>query len=358
MAKSTLEQIREGLNHFTMEWSPRFWLDTRVPDLNLVAGHRKRGLAYGRITEMYGMESSGKTAISMSLAALAQMDGAVVIWGDLENSFEPDWALQRGMATCPNCNGSGREKDYKPCKACGSTKRTCTLCDGGGCKECHNTGLEKGDGLDHDKLILIQPYVGRFEEVVAEKYGKNKTKVSNPRLSTGVELCVEMEKAMSVSHKKFDRMFVILDSVASILTEGEAAAGLDGASMRTNLDLPMFMGRLLRRWVGMAQVYNAAIILVNQMRQNPMKRFGDTWYTPGGNAPSFYSHVRLKVARIKGSKIISAGKVIGIQGTILAKKNKTGGLEGSEVGYKLMFSGPVQFVPAKQIKKEKADADD
>lgn len=353
-----LDQIRESLGHMTMEWSPRFWLDTGVPDLNLVIGHRKRGIAYGRITEMYGMESSGKTAISMSLAALAQMDGAVVIWGDLENSFEPDWALQRGIAACPNCDGSGREKDHKPCKVCGSMKRSCTFCDGGGCKDCYNTGLEKGDGLDHEKLILIQPYVGRFEEIVTGQYGKKTKKVSNPRLATGVELCVEMEKAMTVSHKKFNRMIVILDSVASVLTEGEAAAGLDGANMRTNMDLPMFMGRLLRRWVGMAQVYNAAIILVNQMRQNPSKRFGDTWYTPGGNAATFYSHVRLKVTRIKGSKIFSAGKVIGIQGTITAKKNKTGGLEGAEVGYKLMFSGPVQFLPAKQVKKEKADAED
>ena len=339
----TVEQIRKALGHCTMEWSPSLWLDTGIPDLNTVIGHRKRGISYGRIIEMSGWESAGKTAITMSLAALAQRGKAVCIWGDFENSFEPDWAIQRGIMPCPECKGVGRVKDHKSCPKCGNN-RPCSLCGSGGCKECHNTGKERGTGLDTEHLILLQPYVGTFN-------GEKK-----PRLSTGTEMCAEMEKAADIMHRKHDRMILVVDSVASILTEGEAGVGIEGANLRSNMELPMFMGKLLRRWVSLAQSYNAIVILVNQLRENPMARFGDKTYTPGGNAPLFYSHVRIRVRKV--GKLTDGGKVVGIQGVLTAYKNKTGGEQWAKVGYRLKYNGPVQFVPAKQVAPEKKSEDE
>lgn len=267
--------------------------------MNNVIGHSDLGIPYGSLIEIYGLESHGKTAISLALAAAGQRNGAMVLWGNFENSFRDDWARKRGIDTTKNFH-------------------------------------------------LFEPYLGQFEETVKTKDGKSKKVLSEPRLATGQELCTEMEQMAAYYHKKYDRMVIALDSLTSIMTEGEAVAGLENQNMRTEQELPKFLGKLLRRWVGLAQVYNATVICTNQMRLNPMQRFGSPWYTPGGNAPKFYCHIRCRVT--KKAKITNAGIQIGIQGIMTAVKNKSGGSEGGAVGYRILRSGPMQFLPAADIK--------
>ena len=332
-----LQKIRKALKHCSTEWTPSLWLDTGVPDLNQVLGHRDRGIPYGRIIEISGRNSEGKTAISMSLAAAAQQDGAAIIWEDLETSFDSEWATMRGIAPCPKCKGTGHTVSVVP----GELGVGCATC-GGNPKKTIVAKLQegRGSGMDESRLTVIQPYVGTFGE---EK---------ESRLTSAQELCAETEALMGAMHKKFDRMVVVLDSVASLLTETEASAGLENAGLPSNMALPVFMGKLLRRWVGLAQAYNAMIIMVNQLRQNPMARFSDPWYCPGGNALPFYSHVRARVYRAKGGRMRDHGKVCGIQGILQNTKNKTGGLEWSKVAYKIWFNGPVEFLPAADLVKE------
>ena len=170
-----------------------------------------------------------------------------------------------------------------------------------------------------------------------------------PRQSTGQELMEEVEACMKIKRKE-GKTFVVIDSVAAILTEGEEDAGISGAKMNTNMQLAMFMGRLLRRWVGLAQSHGAHIVLINQLREGPVK-FGDPTKTVGGNAPRFYSHVRVRVSRVAGSKIVDKGKTLGIKGVITAKKNKTGGNEGAAVGFRLWYYKPLlEFVDVKEVK--------
>jgi len=242
--------------------------------------------------EISGWQSAGKTAIAMTLCALAQQDNAHIIWGGFEDrNIDDNWASIRGL---------NLSKNFTP----------------------------------------IVPYVGTF--------GGEKL----PRLASAQELMEEMEEVMAARHKQNDRMVVVIDSIAALLPEGEAEAGLTGGGFRSSMDLPMMMGRLLRRWVGLAQWYNCLIIMINQLRTNPMSRFGDPTYTPGGNAPLFYSHVRLRVRRVKGGQIMQDGKMVGIRGIIKAVKNKAGGRENAEVGFRLFFDGPTEFVSVKDIKKE------
>lgn len=289
-ADKTLQAIRKKLKHCTLAWQPTLWLDTGIPELNCVIGHRDKGLPYGSVVEISGWQSAGKTAITMTLCALAQQDGAHIVWGGFEDrNIDERWASIRGLDL---------SKNFTP----------------------------------------IVPYVGTFDN---EKI---------PRLATAQELLEEMEGVMAAKHGQCNRMVVVIDSVAALLPEGEAEAGLTGGGFRSNMDLPMMMGRLLRRWVGLAQWYNCAIILINQLRTNPMARFGDRTYTPGGNASLFYSHVRLRVRRV--GKIIDKGKMIGVRGIIKAVKNKAGGCENSEVGYRLFFNAPTEFASVSAIKKE------
>jgi RecA/RadA recombinase len=312
-----LAAIRTSLGHVGEKTGEPVYLDTqkilKTTDLNTVLGHTHKGILYGSMIEVAGWESAAKSANMMSIAALAQRDSAHVIWGDLENSFKADWALQRGFMKCPTCAAKT------------PAMNTCTECN--------------GDGLDWNRLTLIYPYVGRF--------GKDKI----PRLASAQELCMEVEAAMKLERKGCDRLFVVLDSIAALETDEEQKAGLKDANMKTSMSLPKFMGRLLRRWMGIGLTRHAIIVLVNQLRQGPA-RFGDGTYTTGGNAIRFYPHVRVRVKRVLGSKIVEKKRVVGIKGIIENKKNKAGGEEGFKVGFKLWFKGNTEFLPAKEVMEE------
>jgi RecA/RadA recombinase len=315
MPDKLLDQIRTRLGHASLQYTPSLYLDTGIPDLNRVLGHADKGIPYGTIIEIAGMESVGKSAICLSLAALAQQDGALVVWGDFEHSWTPDWSLKRGLAKCPECNG-------EECTKCGGRKSPLY-------------------GLDAARLHVIQPYIGTFND---DK--------KHPRMTTAEGLTAEIEGMMTALHRKHDRMVIVIDSVASMLPQAEAEAGLEGTNLRTAQSFPVFMGHLLRRWMGLSQSYNALVLLTNQLRQNPMARFADPWYSPGGNAIRFYPHVRIRARRSKGSRIIDTSKggkgmQIGIQGILRCIKNKVGGREWSEEAYKLLQDGPLEFFPVK-----------
>ena len=312
-----------------MLWNPTVWLDTRITGLNEILGHKTRGIPYGRLTEIFGWSSQGKSSIILSLAALAQRNGAYIIHGDIENSFEADYARARGLVLCPSCKGTGRVGT--------GVKAT-------NCKTCTSPSLQLDPtGLDLTRLMVIKPYVGKFNDIVDPKTKRTKQVT---RLTNAQELCAEIEEAIKMKVPQ-DRKVVVLDSIAAMLTAGEANAGLNGG-MRSNLDLPLFMGKLLRRWTGLAQVHNAWIVLVNQLRTGP-KSFGNPEYTPGGNAALFYSHTRVQVKRITGSRIVDKSKTIGIRGKLVCHKNKTGGEEGAEIGFRLYFKGGLEFVPVKDL---------
>jgi recombination protein RecA len=57
----------------------------------------KAGLPKGRIIELFGYESSGKSVISLLIAAAVQKQGGTVVLIDSENGFSPEWAEQWGV---------------------------------------------------------------------------------------------------------------------------------------------------------------------------------------------------------------------------------------------------------------------
>lgn len=55
------------------------------------------GLPKGRITEIYGPESSGKTTVALSVSAQAQKAGGMVGYIDAENALDPGYARALGV---------------------------------------------------------------------------------------------------------------------------------------------------------------------------------------------------------------------------------------------------------------------
>jgi len=55
------------------------------------------GFPYGRLIEIYGLESSGKSFIAAKIVANAQKSGKKAAWMDIEGAFDPEWASLLGV---------------------------------------------------------------------------------------------------------------------------------------------------------------------------------------------------------------------------------------------------------------------
>jgi recombination protein RecA len=55
------------------------------------------GLPKGRIVEIYGPESSGKTTLALSAIAQAQKQGGIAAFIDAEHALDPEWAIKIGV---------------------------------------------------------------------------------------------------------------------------------------------------------------------------------------------------------------------------------------------------------------------
>lgn len=68
---------------------------TGIPQLDRIIGIG--GLPKGRIIELSGPESCGKTTLALTVIANAQKDGAWAWYGDMEHSLDPMWAEKLGV---------------------------------------------------------------------------------------------------------------------------------------------------------------------------------------------------------------------------------------------------------------------
>lgn len=70
------------------------WLPSRIPALNY---HLGGGIMYGRILELFGEESTGKSLMAIDFGVVAQSLGGLVIWADAEGTFDGIWAQKNGL---------------------------------------------------------------------------------------------------------------------------------------------------------------------------------------------------------------------------------------------------------------------
>src|SRR5438046_2882319 len=56
-----------------------------------------QGIPRGRIIEVFGPESSGKTTLALHVAAQAQKSGGIAAMSDAEHAFDPSWGKKLGV---------------------------------------------------------------------------------------------------------------------------------------------------------------------------------------------------------------------------------------------------------------------
>lgn len=258
------------------------------------------GLPDGTIIEIAGDSGAGKSTTTLDLAAAAQAQGVTVCLADFENSLNKKWARKRGV------------------------------------------------NVDDPMLFEHFPY----EPI--EKLSP-KGKVISVHFPTVEEIFDDIERYIGRNTKlnRARRFLIIADSIAAMATDAVSGGDIADTNMRTKMDLPSFLSQLLKKWIRFTAGHSVTVVFINQLRVKPGVMFGDPAYTPGGNAVPFFSHVRIRLKRVR--LLRKNGKPVGVCGIMKLMKSKIGGTEGTEIGYKLFWrTGRTKFVSAASLFKKAA----
>ena len=100
--------IQEALANVTKDYGTEAVMDLSKTDMGPIRGVKTgtigldaalggKGLPRGRIIELYGPESSGKSTLAMSVVAEAQKAGGFCLFIDAEHAFDPEYAKKLGL---------------------------------------------------------------------------------------------------------------------------------------------------------------------------------------------------------------------------------------------------------------------
>jgi protein RecA len=234
----------------------RSWLNTGLSPLNeIISGSLDGGFPGGRIIEIFGMQSCGKTAIATHAMISAIEAGGVGHFEDHERSFDLQQARHLGLP-----KDTGRFIYQKPNTYEESITRI----------------LKTGQALREKKLIPDDaPYVA------------------------------------------------VIDSLAACIPASVVDKGLDEMNMKDDLALAAATSRTMKIVANYAERYNITVIILNQLRENPMAGYGDNTKTTGGKSVAFYATTRIKLSAAKLVKKVDGKSIqIGQQVTAFILKNK------------------------------------
>ena len=226
------------------------FVSTGYPPLDyaLSAKFREGGLPVGRIVEMFGPPSAGKTAISTNCMVNAQRQGGLAIFQDHENSFDEALGVSFGLDVDPD-----RWVYNKPDTFEQSIDQVETI-------------LKAARALEFRK--------GRFQP-------------------TGETPLFPMEVPI----------VVVFDSLASMVPQSTMTDSkgnekeTSDRNMNDNTALARATSAHFPRLALLAERANATLIFLNQVRTKLGVMYGDPTTTPGGGAPEYYASTRIKLGR-------------------------------------------------------------
>lgn len=246
MSKSALAMALKGIvGENAKQTGIKNWLNTGIPELNkALSGRYDRGAPGGRIIEIFGPASSGKTFIATMIMKAAQQAGGIAGFSDHERSFAPDLAKSLGMDVSD----------------------------------------------DSGQFVYLRPQT--FEESV----------------STAVNFCEQVRKQKLIPDDAplvwvFDSVASMIPYEKLFDEKGNRRPPGD-YNMRDKLALAAATSQSYPILAQFAEDYNMTVLLLNQIRTKPGVMFGDPTTTPGGNAAEFYASIRISLGR----KMITNGK--------------------------------------------------
>ncbi len=196
------------------------------------------GYPKGRVVEIYGPESSGKTTLAIHAIAEVQKQGGIAAFIDAEHAFDQFYAQKLGV--------------------------------------------------DISNLLISQPDNGEQALEIAD----------NLIRSGAIDL-------------------IVIDSVAALTPKAEIEGEMGDSQMGLQARL---MSKALRKLTGSISKAGCCCIFINQLRDKIGVMFGNPETTTGGNAPKFYSSVRLDIRR--ATQLKDGEDVVGNRVKVKVVKNK------------------------------------
>lgn len=96
LSKTYGEAVITDLN----DMKPLDCVPTGLPNLDHIIG--QSGIPRGKIVEIYGRESTGKSLLCAHIAGQVQAQGGRVLWLDYEHSLNKDFCLHLGVVPGPD----------------------------------------------------------------------------------------------------------------------------------------------------------------------------------------------------------------------------------------------------------------
>ena len=221
------------------------WLDTGYPPLNkAISGNWDGGLPCGRLIEIFGPPSCGKTALATEAMAAAQRAGGLAVFMDHENSF--DVGLAEGLGLDPNTNWVYKQP----------------------------TTFEQA--IDMTKKLAMN--LRNVDKNLCPMKGKAPLPMDKP-----IVVVFDSLASMVPASKMFDNKGNLKDSADNSMHDNTALA------RATSAHFPLL--------AQIAYKCNMCLIFLNQVRTKPGVAYGDPTTTPGGNAPEYYASVRIGLSR-------------------------------------------------------------
>lgn len=100
MSKNIWDDMNKAVGISGVSEEAVMYMDSGIPPLNkITSGRFDGGFPTGKMVEIFGESSSGKTLIATNLMIAAQRAGGAAIFIDFERSFNPVFAAKNGLDT-------------------------------------------------------------------------------------------------------------------------------------------------------------------------------------------------------------------------------------------------------------------
>jgi len=257
----------KNVSLFTDAVRDRGYIDTGIEGLNyIISGDVAKGIPYGRVVELYGNESNGKSSVGYSILAHAQRHNILPILLDAEGVFD-------------------------------------------------NVQAERC-GIDPSKLLYM-------ESNSAERMFATLNQIIIQNKTTPMIALCDSIAALGLHEE-------LLADEEPIVVNGRKAsekAQIDMLHKAYNSNQPGVLARKLSKVFNFItpalSSSNCALLCLNQARMN-LSRFVPTIDTTGGKALKFYSSVRIQIEKIDviKEKVNNTDVSVGIQTRLTSAKNK------------------------------------
>jgi len=231
------------------------------------------GIPMGRITQLAGRESSGKTMLALSCIKeyLDQNPENTALFIDAEYTYDPEWAMKQGV----------------------DISRVMVI-------------------KTNDAKAIFQGLIGTMKvNSATKKVSKNMRGI--------------LDHVIEGTDPRFKNLgIIVLDSIAVLNTPLEIAADIGKANMAP---IPRFLSTELKKLTPVVAQANVAFIGINQVRVNLGQMFGDPTTSPGGKALKHACSLMINMAPVFSSDSViknTAGDKIGHTVRAKIQKNKVG----------------------------------